>query len=105
VDTEQNKKLDDLTEDVRSLKFDNERIVKPALKDIRDILSRDVYAPKTDVAELKTQIEELQKALAEHERKAQNYPLVEKIVFGMVGLILVAVVGALIALVVTAKGN
>ena len=103
MDTEQNKKFDTLTEDVRSLKFDNERIVKPALKDIRDILSRDIYTSKTDHAELKAEVEELKKALADEIKKTANYVLVERLVFGLVGLVLLAVMTALVGLVVTSN--
>ena len=100
MDKEQNKKLDDLTEDVRSLKFDNERIVKPALKDIREILSRDIYTPKTDHTELKAEVEKLRQALAEETKKTTNYVLVERLVFGLVGLVLLEVATALVYLVV-----
>ena len=93
-----------LNEDVQSLKFDNERIVKPALTDIRNILSRDIYAPKSEVAELKAEIEKLKKELADEKERTRNYGIVEKVVFGLVGMILVAVVGAVIALVVV-SGN
>lgn len=96
--------LKTLNEDVQSLKFDNERIVKPALVDIRNILSRDIYAPKSEVAELKLEIEKLKKELADEKERTRNYGIVEKVVFGLVGMILVAVVGAVIALVVV-SGN
>lgn len=90
--------------DVQSLKFDNERIVKPALKDIREILSRDIYAPKAEVAELKAEIVELKKALAESDKRTKNYEIVEKVVFGLVAVVLLAVVGAIVGLVVIQKG-
>lgn len=97
------KQFNDLVEDVRSLKFDNERIVKPALKDIRDILSRDIYTTKVEHAELKAEVEKLKLAIQQEEQKTQNYRLVEKVVFGLVGVVLLAVVGALVGLVVTSN--
>lgn len=96
--------LKDLVTDVQSLKFDNERIVKPALVDIRTILSRDIYAPKTDVAELRQEIKDLKDELAKEKERTRNYALVEKIVFTLVGLILTAVVLALIGLVIVKGG-
>ena len=100
---ENKKQLDQLTTDVQSLKFDNERIVKPALKDIREILSRDIYTTKPEHAELKAEVEKLKLALEIETKKTQNYALVEKLVFGLVGLVLIAVVGALVGLVVTSN--
>lgn len=104
VDLMKDKNFTDLIGDVQSLKFDNERIVKPALKDIREILSRDVYASKTEVADLKSEIEDLKKALAEEQKRTKNYEIVEKVVFGLVGVVLLAVVGAIVGLVVIQKG-
>lgn len=104
MEQDQNKKLDDLANAVQSLTFDNERIVKPALKDIREILSRDIYSTKTETNELKAEIVELKKTIEILQRKVQNYTLVEKLVFGIVGIALLAVMGALVSLVV-AKGN
>lgn len=101
----QKEQVEQLTKDVQSLTFDNERIIKPALKDIREILSRDVYAPKTDVLELKAEIAELKKALDFEKERTRNYAIVEKVVFGLVGLVLLAVVGALVGLVVIGKGG
>lgn len=94
-------KLDDLTKDVQSLTFDNERIVKPALEKIQRILESDAYATKASQVELKAEVEAIKNKLDVGEDIVKNYPLVEKLVFGMVGIILVAVIGALIALVVT----
>lgn len=104
VDENQNKKLDDLADAVKSLTFDNERIVKPALKDIREILSRDIYTTKNETAELKAEITELKACIKELEKKVQNYTLVERLVFGLVALFLVAVVGALVSLVIYKRG-
>ncbi len=101
----QKEKVDKLADDVQSLTFDNERIIKPALKDIREILSRDVYASKTDVNELKAEIETLKTALVDETKRTRNYEIVEKVVFGLVGLILLAVVGAVVGLVVIGKGG
>lgn len=100
----QKEKVDKLADDVQSLTFDNERIIKPALKDIREILSRDVYAPKSDIVDLKAEIETLKTALADETKRTRNYEIVEKVVFGLVGLILLAVVGAVVGLVVIGKG-
>lgn len=94
-------KLDDLTKDVQSLMFDNERIVKPALEKIQSILASDAYATKASQVELKAEVNAIKEKLEAEEDYIKNYPLVEKLVFGMVGLILVAVIGALVALVVT----
>ena len=94
-----------LAEDVQSLMFDNERIVKPALKDIREILSRDVYAPKADVAELKAEIAELKRQLDAEKERTRNYAIVERVVFGLVGVVLLAVIGALVGLVVIGRGG
>jgi len=101
----QTEKYEDLAKDVQSLKFDNERIIKPALKDIRDILSRDVYASKVEVADLKKQIEALELALEKEKERTRNYQLVERVVFGLVGVILLAVVGALVGLVVIGRNS
>lgn len=94
-------KLDDLTKDVQSLMFDNERIVKPALEKIQIILASDAYATKASQVELKAEVDAIKEKLEAEEDYIKNYPLVEKLVFGMVGFVLVAVLGALIALVVT----
>jgi hypothetical protein len=101
----QKEQVEQLTRDVQSLTFDNERVIKPALKDIRDILSRDVYASKVEVAELKKQIEALEKALEKEKERTRNYLLVERVVFGLVGVILLAVVGALVGLVVIGRNS
>lgn len=103
MDSDQNKKLDSLAKDVQSLTFDSERVIKPAIKDIREILSRDVYAPKTEVAELKAEIEKLRAELEKEKERTRNYLLVERVVFGLVGIILLAVVGALVGLVVIGR--
>lgn len=103
MDDDQNKKLDNLAKDVQSLTFDSERVIKPAIKDIREILSRDIYAPKTDVAELKAEIEKLRTELEKEKERTRNYLLVERVVFGLVGIILLAVVGALVGLVVIGR--
>jgi len=101
----QKEQVEQLTKDVQSLTFDNERVIKPALKDIRDILSRDVYASKTEVADLKKEIEELKQALEKEKERTRNYLLVERVVFGLVGVILLAVVGALVGLVVIGRNS
>jgi len=101
----QKEQVEQLTKDVQSLTFDNERVIKPALKDIRDILSRDVYASKTEVADLKKEIEELKLALEKEKERTRNYLLVERVVFGLVGVILLAVVGALVGLVVIGRNS
>lgn len=93
-----------LNTDVQSLTFDNERIVKPALEDIRKILGQDIYAPKSEVAELKAEIEKLRGELEKEKERTRNYKLVEKVVFSLVGLVLVAVFTALIATVVIKGG-
>lgn len=99
------KTIKTLNEDVQSLKFDNERIVKPALKDIRDILSRDVYAPKAEVAELRQEIKDLKDELAKEKERTRNYGIVEKVVFGLVAIVLMTVAGAVVALVVVTGGK
>lgn len=105
ADQSENKKFEELAKDVQSLKFDNERIVKPALKYIRDILSRDVYAPKAEVAELHQEIKDLRDELAKEKERTRNYAIVEKVVFGLVGVVLLAVIGALVGLVVIGRGG
>lgn len=101
----QKEQVEQLTKDVQSLTFDSERIIKPALKDIREILGRDVYAPKSDIVELKGEIEKLQKALDAANERTRNYAIVEKVVFSLVGLILLSVVGAVIGLVVIGRAH
>lgn len=101
----QKEQVDALQKDVQSLTFDNERIIKPALKDIREILSRDVYASKTEVAELRAEIVELKKALEAEKERTRNYAIVEKVVFGLVGLVLLSVLGAVVGLVVIGKAG
>lgn len=98
-------KIKSLTETVQSLQFDNERIVKPALADIREILSRDIYAPKTDITELRAEIKELKDELAKEKERTRNYGLVEKVVFGLVAIVLMTVAGAIVALVVVTGGG
>ena len=93
-------KIDELVKDVQSLTFDNERIIKPAINDIREILSRDIYTTKVEHSELKNDVETLRKALEKTDDKTHNYAIIEKLVFSLVGLILLAVVGAVIALVI-----
>ena len=102
---DQDKKFDELDKDVQSLKFDNERIVKPALQDIRELLSRDIYAPKAEVAELRQEIKDLKDELATEKERTRNYAIVEKVVFGLVGVVLLAVIGALVGLVVIGRGG
>lgn len=97
--------LPKLNTDVQSLTFDNERIVKPALKDIREILGRDVYASKSQVADLKKEIEDLKTDLEAEKKRTKNYELVEKVVFGLVGLVLLSVGTAIVALVVISRGG
>lgn len=93
-------KLDRHAEAIQSLQFDNERVIKPALTDIREILNRDVYATKVDHHELKTEVDELRKAIEKEKERTRNYQLVERVVFGLVSIVLLAVIGALVALVV-----
>lgn len=102
---EQVESLLNLAGDVQSLKFDNERIVKPALKDIRDILSRDVYATKTEVADLRAEIKILKDELAKEKERTRNYAIVERVVFGLVAVVLLAVIGALVGLVVVGRSG
>ena len=90
-------KLDRMQADIQSLTFDSERVIKPAIKDIRDILGRDVYVTKAAHEDLKRQVED-------QTEQNRNYPLVEKIVFGLVGFILITVVGAIVYLVVNRGG-
>ena len=116
LDAVGNVDLAKLNGDVQSLTFDNERIVKPALKDIREILGRDVYASKTQVADLKQEITDLKKqidddkiaytkALEDEKKRTKNYELVEKVVFGLVGIVLLSVGTAMVALVIITGGK
>lgn len=93
-----NESLDQMREDIQSLKFDNERIIKPAITSINTKLDRDIYASKADVVKQGDKVDEV-------DYRTRNYPLVEKVVFGLVGLILIAVVTALVAVVVSAGGQ
>lgn len=93
-------KIDELVKDVQSLTFDNERIIKPAISEIREILSRDIYTTKVEHNELKADVKLLREELERQDEKTQNYGIVEKLVFGLVSLVLVTIVGAILALVV-----
>lgn len=93
-------KIDELVKDVQSLTFDNERIIKPAISEIREILSRDIYTTKVEHNELKADVKLLREELERQDEKTHNYGMVEKLVFGLVSLVLVTVVGAILALVV-----
>ena len=96
-------KLDRHAEAIQSLQFDNERVIKPALTDIREILNRDIYTPKVDHHELKAEVEKLRDELEKEKERTRNYQLVERLVFGLVGVVMLAVIGALVALVVGTK--
>lgn len=98
-------KLLNLADAVQSLQFDNERIVKPALKDIREILGRDIYASKTEVGELRAEIKSLREELAREKERTRNYAIVERVVFGLVAVVLLAVIGALVGLVVVGRSG
>lgn len=93
-------KIDELVKDVQSLTFDNERIIKPAISEIREILSRDIYTTKVEHNGLKADVKLLREELERQDEKTQNYGIVEKLVFGLVSLVLVTIVGAILAFVV-----
>lgn len=90
----ENTQLQELQVDIQSLKFDNERIIKPAIVSINEKLDRDIYATKVDVKVIADKADRT-------DLLTKNYPIVEKVVFGLVGLVLVAVITALIALVIS----
>lgn len=98
-------KLTGLFDDVKELKYDNEKLIKPALADIREILGRDVYATKAQVKDLEDENKALRTELDAEKERTRNYKLVENIVFGLVGFILLAVIGALVGLVVFNRGG
>lgn len=93
-----------LTKIVTELVFDNEKVIKPTLQEIKALVSRDIYATKVDVAEdierLQGEIKTLKEELKAEKEKTKNYNLVEKVVFGLVSLVVVGVVGGLLALVI-----
>lgn len=60
----QSDKLDKLTSDVASLTFDNERVIKPAIKEIKEMVERlpNGFATKDDIREHDKRLVILEKA-------------------------------------------
>jgi hypothetical protein len=64
----QSSKLDKLASDVASLTFDNERVIKPAIKEIKEMVERlpNGFATKDDIRDHDKRITVLEKARAKN---------------------------------------
>lgn len=57
----------------------------------------------TDISYIKSEIQEMSKRLCESYVTKEEFDPIKKVVYGLIGLILTAVIGGLIALVVSPK--
>ena len=61
------------------------------------------FAPLTEIIRLDNKIDDVAKKVEEHEAGRSDFMLIRKIVYGLVSLVLMAVIGAILALVISKR--